>query len=174
MQTRTPRQLAHWQANFRRLAEVGEMVQRAAESGKTWAHGVSGGGPSFTQEEVDSAANADVGALVFPLVEAQLEILSRMSLWIFETSDPLGFITSDAPCVWFDPSSRSHSPGLGSPTVEVSLPASPQQMLMLSWRPPGGYVMVPNDVLNTLNRRTRWRAREHFVVCQNQVKPEWF
>lgn len=71
MQSRTPGQLEHWRSTWRRMADMGRTVQTAAQRGARWPTGVSGGGPSFSQEQVEALANADLGAFVFPMMEAQ-------------------------------------------------------------------------------------------------------
>ena len=53
-----------------------------------------------------------------------------MNLSIFSTNDPLGFITSDDPCMMHNTTAyRYHSmvrsPGLGQKHVQVLLPLSP-------------------------------------------------
>ena len=55
------------------------------------------------------------------------QMLFRMSLAILETDDRLGFITSDTPCILFDPDVYKRPPGLRSPNlgnrrIEISCP----------------------------------------------------
>lgn len=65
-------------------------------------------------------------------------MFSRMSLAVFCTDDPCGFVTSDQPCVWFDKEGTMQAPrqpALGSPSIEVTLPISPSQCLALTHTP---------------------------------------
>lgn len=102
-----------------------------------------------------------------------------MNLTVLETDDSLGFITSDAPCVWVDPEMHTwpphmQNPGLAKESVEISLPISPNQLLLLTWRTPPGYASLSARGLDEVNRRTRWHAREHFVVRESRTRVEWF
>jgi hypothetical protein len=181
MQARTPPQLDHWRATFDRLAEKGREIQAAVDAGnRTGLFGsISSGGPSLSQEDVESLANAARGELVFPMLQAQLPILRRMNLSVLETDDAIGFITSDSPCVWVDPVMSAPpfpeaAPGLGSASVEVSLPVSPSQLLLLSWQVRSGYLSLSGAGVDEINRRTRLHCKEHFVVRQAKIKSEWF
>jgi len=180
MQTRTPRQLDHLLANFLGLADKGREIQAAVLSGHGGAVKQScGDGPSLSQDDVEYLASVDRGEIVYPVIRAQLPILCRMNLSILETDDALGFITSDAPCVWVDPAMRAttysrSTPGLGSESIEVTLPVSPSQLLLLSWRVQSGYLFTREADLNEINRRTRLHSKEHFIVRENRTKSEWF
>ena len=60
-----------------------------------------------------------------------------MNLTVFCTNDDLGFIASDRPCVWFDPEAFKkllpfNQPALGSRTIEVTMPLSPNHCASLS------------------------------------------
>jgi hypothetical protein len=158
MQSRTPGQLEHWRSNWRRMAEMGRRVQAAVDKGASWPIGVSSGGPSFSQEQVEQLASAELGAFVFPMIEAQLSDLRRMNLTVLETEDPLGLITSDAPCVWADPQMESwpphmRNPGLAKESIEISLPISPSQLVLLTWRVPPGHASISQRGLDEVNRR---------------------
>jgi hypothetical protein len=112
-------------------------------------------------------------------MDAQLPGLCSMNLTILETTDTLGFITSDAPCVWADPQMHTwpahmRTPGLARESVEISLPISPSQLLFLTWNARPGYASISERGLNELNRRTRWHANEHFVVRESRIRTEWF
>lgn len=179
MQTRTPRQLDHWLANLLRLTKKGREIDAAVQAGNRSVVGLSGGGPSLSQGEVESLASAARGELVFPMIQAQLPILCRMNLSIVETDDVLGFITSDAPCVWVDPEMSAApfprtTPGLGTESIEVSLPVSPSHLLLLTWRVQSGYLLTGEAGLNEINRRTRLHSKEHFIVREDKTKTEWF
>lgn len=179
MQSRTPFQVDHWRSNWERVAEMGRKMQEKVDAGHPTSHSLPGSGPSFSQAEVERLATAERGKWVAMMIEMQLPILSEMNLSIFSSKDALGFITSDSPCVWYDPQSHlwpSHmrSPGLGKRTIEVTLPCSPSQMLALTWVLPPGPITIGDSLLHELNRRTRFHAREHFVARTNRTRPEWF
>jgi hypothetical protein len=105
-------------------------------------------------------------------------ILFAMDVGLLVTDDPLGFITSDAPVVVFDPEAHQRpwhmrSPGLGWPKVEVTFPVSPHHLVIFNHQGITAGITVPNGVLDEINRRTRFHAREHFVVTSNEKRDAW-
>ena len=75
-----------------------------------------------------------MGSLLESTINVVTPFLMSMQLVIMETSSASGFIASDNPCCWFDMEivkGKSHfrSPGIGSPTIEISLPISPKQLI---------------------------------------------
>lgn len=114
--------------------------------------------------------------MVVPMIRTQLPILCQMSLLVLETQDQLGFITSDEPCIWFAPTPIDWPRGIGlaTPGLEVTLPISPQQTLMLIHEGRSGRIPATPTILRELNRRSRQHAREHFICCANRTLPEWF
>lgn len=100
---------------------------------------------------------------------------------IIGTTVEPGFITSDSPCVWFDPEANKRPPfyqtvGLGYKTVEVTLPISPKQAILLSWNEKNkGYMELNYEKnIDELNRITRFHCDEHFIVNKNIKKGIWF
>ena len=107
------------------------------------------------------------------------QMLFRMSLAILETDDPLGFITSDNPCVWVDPDAYKRPPGLRSPNlgnrmIEVSFPLTPQHALMFSHSRLRGYMRAAPQTVDELNRRVRFGCSEHFISWKGEMKLSWF
>jgi hypothetical protein len=103
----------------------------------------------------------------------------QMNMTILQTDDDLGFITSDEPCVWFNPEAHKmppfyRSPGLAQEKIEVTLPLSPKYMLFLTHSFKAGYLRIPTRAVDDLNRRTRAHSREHFVSWNGKTKPIWF
>ena len=131
-------------------------------------------------EDIKAIVDGPVGPWVAELTNSQLPYLTQMSLAVLTTNSELGFITSDRPCVWFDPESHNRpltlrGAGLGSPSTEITLPASPRQMLCLSWSDCSGYYDdVSIRVVDDLNRRTLFYADEYFIVNCERTKPIWF
>ena len=186
MQSRTPAHLEHWQGQYKSLLDqMDEMRQAMAaktpeERERTAAMmGPTTTGPSASYEDVKAVAEGPVGPMLVTMIESQLPILAQMNLAVLNTTDSLGFITSDQPCVWFDPQAYKRpplyqAPGLAFPTIEVTLPVSPSQIILLSWHELTGYVDVPVKVVDDTNRRTRFSCHEHFVARHNQTRPIWF
>ena len=93
------------------------------------------------------------------------------------------FLTSDAPCVWYDPAanqSPSRAGGLSSPTMEITLPVSPELMLYygpkhkMPVRQSGVYLHVLDDaILDELNKRTVLWADESIVSSTHDANEPW-
>ena len=112
-------------------------------------------------------------------LEIEAPILMGMDMAIVDTPNCPGFITSDDPCVWFDPEACKRPPmhqavGLGYRMIEVTLPVSPRQILLVNRQGRSGYFTMLEDAVDDLNRRTRWVCHESFVVNANVTKPVWF
>jgi len=112
-------------------------------------------------------------------IQSSTPLLCRLDIAVLATENNIGFITSDHPCVWFDPAAYRRSPMYRSPaleysTIEITMPVSPTQCIFLNRQGMRGYVNVPEETLDEINRRTRCAADEHFVVRINEKKDIWF
>ena len=106
-------------------------------------------------------------------------LLCRMDLAVYSTTDEIGFIASDAPCFWFDPEAYKRppmyrNPGLMYKSIEITLPVSPQQCIILNRQGVSGYLPVPQWRVDDINQKTRFCAEEYFVVRVNQKRDVWF
>jgi Protein of unknown function (DUF4238) len=133
----------------------------------------------LNHDEVKRLAESPLQHTLRISISTQVALLSHMNLAILWTDDSLGFITSDAPCVWFDPDWHNQpafyrAPSLASPTIEISLPLSPTHLLLISHSGPTGYRKIPMQGLDEINRRTRFHAKDTFVVNHNESKPYWY
>lgn len=187
MQARTKPHLDHWQGQWKAVQDMGERLRDAVMSKqglerekfiRSIGPTVSSG-PSFGLDEVKQLAEGPVGPMVVQMIQAQLPTLAAMNLAVLIADDPIGFITSDRPCVWFDPEAYKLPPlfrsaALGSPTTEVRLPASPRMMLVLSWHELKGYYRPPVKLVDDMNRITRYVCHEYFIVGRDETKPVWF
>ncbi|MEX3896316.1 DUF4238 domain-containing protein [Paraburkholderia sp. BR10954] len=134
---------------------------------------------SLTHEQVRQLATKPLQHMIGPTLRITVPVLQKMDAAIFCTDDPIGFITSDAPCTWFDPEAYKlppfyRSPGLGIKTIEVTMPISPQQCLCLNWQGWTGYIDTPMELVDDFNRRHRYHCKEHFVVCRDSQNAYWF
>jgi hypothetical protein len=116
---------------------------------------------------------------VMEMLKIQTPLLFEMEMSIFVAHDDLGFITSDSPCVWFNP--RAHtfptfyrSPGLAQPDVEVTLPLTPNHLLFISQRKNLFYLDVGQDLVDEANRTTRAHTADEFVSWKGETRPYWF
>ncbi len=95
------------------------------------------------------------------------------------TNDEIGFITSDTPCVWFNPNLYKvppfyRHPGLGQKDIEVTLPVTPQHLLVVSHHDYPEYINVNQKAVDEFNRRTRFHCTEEFISWKGETKPYWF
>src|SRR5207249_4711019 len=137
----------------------------------------------LTEEDVRQLVSAPLQHTLVGFIREQMRILPQMQLTILCTTMEPGFITSDVPCVWWDPEARNRpfpfdGVGLLFPTLEITLPISPQQMAVLTHRPlERGSVYVDLEeerFFYELNRRTRAHCEDHFVVARNVTRPVWY
>ena len=143
MQARSRPHLNHWKSQFQsaldRMDEFRKSMRaRTSErraAGK--AYPPTSSTTSISYEDFKKSVEGPVAPWVVWAIEIQLPRLVQMRRRVLTTDDHVGFITSDQPCVWFDPEAyrrpwHLRSPGLAVPTIEVTLPVSPAQMLLLT------------------------------------------
>jgi hypothetical protein len=189
MLARTKRRRDHYRARFSEMKDLMDRVDDAYRSaGPEQRKSLDGMFSGFAPPEWSRLSYDDVAAVVRnPMrhtfaakMNETLPILRRMRAVVFETSDEVGFITSDQPCIVFDPDAwqipptfRNHD--IEASGAEVTLPLSPQQMLVLTWRNviPRAYP-IPTQFVDDFNRRIRRFAHERFVACRNVTKDIWF
>jgi hypothetical protein len=147
---------------------------------------------SMTMDDVRRLTASPMEHTLGPYIAAEMPFLPLMRATVLCASSDPGFITSDAPVVWFNPEWYKNppmfrSPCLSDPLLEISVPVSPEQMLVLTHRGPVLTHRGPDDsrrgiqYLNVLehhvmelNRRTRFSCHEEFVVQREITHPRWF
>lgn len=100
---------------------------------------------------------------------------------ILEANGSSSFITSDNPCVWYDTSIYQRprpfgAGGLISPTLEITLPLSPNQMLFFGsqLKLTGVYMFIEDvEIIDNLNKRTRIFADQFCVTNCSSIRAEW-
>jgi len=107
------------------------------------------------------------------------KLLSNLDLAILCTQRQPGFITSDAPCSWVDPAAMRRpalyrAPVLMYPTIEITLPLSPSQLILLSRQGLRGYIDVPDRVVDNLNYRTRVTSYGCIISNTRVTRKCWF
>ena len=120
-----------------------------------------------------------VGTMLLPMIEADAPLLANLDMAILCTESKPGFITSDRPCVWFDPEGYKRPPIYRGPalmyeTIEITLPISPRQCILLNRQGVTGYIDIDDRAVDELNRMQRFQASEYYVVNQDSVKDYWF
>jgi hypothetical protein len=108
-------------------------------------------------------------------------VLLKMKLTVMVTSRETGFITSDNPVLWFDPSIRFTSKpisffGLESPYLEIILPLSPNFLVQLTWNDPAQYLFVDSqpELVDEINKLTVYFSDEYVILDHNAPNSYWF
>lgn len=182
---RTPRQRDHLSEQWGRVVAMADRMREWAKTAtpeqKRAAAGIGHGDPSrsLTYDQVKAMAEKPLQTTLLPMIRVETPHLTRLDLLVLTTDDPQGFITSDSPCVWFDSEGYKRpplyqGPGLIYPSIEITLPVSPSQMILLNRRGLTGYRRVPATAVDEMNRRTRFHCGEHFVTNTNATRPIWF
>src|SRR5690606_22800790 len=123
----------------------------------------------YSLEDAEKFHKEPLQTLMVPRINAEFSWYTQMYMSILCTDDEIGFITSDNPCVWFDPEAYKRPPiyrsvGLGYKRVEVTMPISPKQAIIISHTPLQLYVSVQMKNLDSINRKTRFSADDYFIV----------
>jgi hypothetical protein len=187
MFARTPRQRDHlaeqWGAALAKADRMREWAATATPEERQAASTLGGSGRrdvSFSYEQVKAMAERPLQTLLPTLIRSQAPLLFPLDLAILtavESSIP--FITSDAPCVWFDPEGYKRPPLYQGPalmyeTIEITLPVSPRQCVLLNRRGVDGYRETPDALVDEYNRRTRFHCVEYIVTNSSATRPIWF
>jgi hypothetical protein len=104
----------------------------------------------------------------------------RMNMSILCTESEEGFITSDRPFVMNNPDAHKLPPVLRypapgrDPKIEISLPLTPNRLLLISHIYSSGYRNVTQTGVDELNARVRFGCDEYFVSHKGIVKECWF
>jgi hypothetical protein len=182
---RTPRVRDHWASQWGGLLQkfdrFAENAKSATAEQRRAMTGVSRSGSSkgsFTREHLTQLAERPLQTMLAPYVSQLTPLLVKMSIEVQFTDDPIGFITTDAPCTFFDPQGYKRPPfyrdGLGSETTEVTLPISPSKCLLFNWRGLDGYREAPDWWVHELNRRHIAHCDEYFISRSPTTNPYWF
>lgn len=186
MQARTPKYRDHqskqWARPLELMQELGAKMASATDEQRERAASINlvkRSENSMGYDQVKQLVDAPLQNLLAPTISTVAPILHAMDFAILVTDDPVGFIASDNPCVWYDPEDYKRQPifrgpGLGSPTIEVTLPLSPTHCLLLNRHGVSGYADVSLPVVDQLNKRTRAYAEAQIVVHTNATRTQWF
>jgi len=135
---------------------------------------------SISVDEVRKFAENPLQETLAPLMAAETRVLAALKGRILCTNSSPGFITSDNPVVWFDPDAYKkpplyRSPCFADPKLEITMPISPTQLILLTHGEPGlEYLDVSDEAVLEINRRDRFSCDKEFVVQRNFVDPRWF
>lgn len=173
---------------WRGIRERAESMQAAMEKATPEQHESmrrmsnlsAGKSRGMSIDDVRKLEEQPIHQLLNPTLRVVLPIYARMHVAVMCTDDPLGFITTDSPVTWFNPDAYKlqpilRNPGLANRKIEVTLPISPRQCLLISHNPDhSGYFDIDQDTLNMLNRRHIHHCDKSFIACRNETRPVWF
>ena len=189
MHARTKSQLAHmadqWRMPLEMMDNLDKKMKVATEEEKRrMANKVApvsstGGRGGFTHEQVRQMVEDPVGTTLVPMIRAVAPLIAELDMAILCTDSVPGFITSDRPCVWFDPQSHTRPPLYQGPalmykTIEITMPVSPTECIFLNRQGMSDYINVDENLVKELNRRVRFHSSEYFVVNQEYTDDMWF
>ncbi len=189
MHARTKARAEHTSDQWKKVLDLGKRMQDRMETAsdeekKSMASILHSGGSSsnsFTLEEVENIVDNPIQSFMAREIIVTSDYLQVIPMAILTTSDPIGFITSDAPCVCFDPALLEDQPPFGaggfiSPSLEVTLPLSPSSCLYFSrgFINDCVYLDVDNAILGQMNLRTKLYCRESIILNQEVNDPSWF
>ncbi|HEY7001954.1 MAG TPA: DUF4238 domain-containing protein [Candidatus Udaeobacter sp.] len=119
--------------------------------------------------------------------------LFEMHLCFLVAAHQQRFITSDHPCVWFNPEAYKwppmlRGPGLAQKDIEITLPISPTHLAYFSWkrlpvlvkrdgkeRAEGcDYLQISDRFVGELNRRTRAFCDTCIISQTAETQARWF
>jgi hypothetical protein len=188
-QFRTKASRDHWTNQWGRIRSRAESMQKQFDEASPEQRRRMAQSSTFMSRDNAEPVDLDrlreleerpIQALAGMAFKTILPIMKRMSVAVFHTRDPLGFITSDTPCVWYDPQAYKRPPfyrgtGIATRTVEVTMPLTPQMCLLISHHASiEGYIEADAETLDALNRRHVGLCDEYFVARSNETRSTWF
>lgn len=166
------------------MREMTKWLATATEDEKRQLEGLprdpSEQGRGLTLEEVEEVVRNPLQTVLAERIGIVTQLFLHLDVAIISTTDPLGFVTSDNPCVWIDPEGRNRQPPFQGPalmyeTIEITLPISSSQVLLLNRQGFKGYNRLEDrGFVDEVNRRTIAFAREAFIAKHAESRPEWF
>jgi hypothetical protein len=192
MHSRTPSRRNHWIGFWNEVIEEGERVERHMKSAspeeRRRASATSlpsrDNRRSMSLDDVRKITASPMEHTLGPHIAAEFPLLMQMKCFVLYGASSTGFITSDAPVVWFDPGWHRkpplfRSPSFSDPALEITFPVSPDQMLFfmhgeMNPERPVEYREIAENDITELNRRTRFRCDKEFVARTQSIEPHWF
>ncbi|NOR52473.1 MAG: DUF4238 domain-containing protein, partial [Candidatus Aminicenantes bacterium] len=150
-------QQKQWQEALGMMDKMREWAKTATSEEKKAMAGLPGSGEqkrqSLSYDEVKKLAEEPIQHMLLPSISIETPLLCKIDFAILETDTQPGFITSDNPCVWSDPEAYKRppfyrGPGLIYESVEITLPISPQQAILLNRKGFNGYITVNENAVD--------------------------
>lgn len=184
-QTNRDHHRKQWGSIRKRMEDVQESYEQASPAKKKAFEMMgratgSGSGKGITLEDVRAIEKEPIQHMIATVVSTVVRVFSQMHVAVLCTDDRIGFVTSDNPCTWYDPEGYKRpplyrGPGLSVKTIEVTLPISPSQCLLITHNPHlQGYINVDQRVVDNLNNRHIAHCKDCFVSRRQESLPIWF
>ena len=190
MHARTKSRRDYLKGQWQQVLDMGNKIEEWAKSASpeelkqmgSALHTPHSKNKSFRMDDVKHVVENTIQSSLGTEITTLAPALFDMRFAILDTHDAPCFITSDNPCVWYDPDLYKKPPpfgagGLISPSIEISLPLSPTQHIIFGKKLlfSGRYVpFKANDpLINSVNRRTWVYSDEFFVSNQNVSSFSW-
>jgi hypothetical protein len=190
MHSRTPATREHWRKQFGNMLvpmeEMKEWLDKATPDEFSRARAMSpiasddeDSEDHLSLDEVRELHEKPLQMMLGSMISTMTKALVRMNLAFLNAPKGHHFLTSDNPCVQFDPTAYRRppiyrSPGLYHPNLEITLPISPSQVVFFNRQNYLGYRTITAAKVDELNRRTRFRAYQSFILNKNEINPFWF
>jgi len=135
--------------------------------------------PKFTYEQIKELSEKPLQKMMSPVIKSVTPILLKMDMAILCSNNDQKFITSDNPCIWYDPEAYKNPPlfrsvGLINKFIEITIPISPDQCLLFNWQKIGGYLAIDSEGVIRMNQRQIAFTDKEFVAHENKTNLEWF
>jgi hypothetical protein len=174
---------AQWGELRQRMEDLEEAMLRATPAQRDAmraATPVGGGGPGMGIEHVRELEANPIQMTLAPFLRNVLPVYAQMHMAVLCTADPLGFVATDTPCTWTNPNAHRmqplfRAPGLGMRNIEVTLPISPRQCLLITHHPDmTGFREVDQRVVDEANRSHIAHCDQYFIASSDETRPVWF
>lgn len=118
------------------------------------------------------------GETTLALLQAEAPLIAKLNVAVLNTEAPMGFISSDRPVVWWDPTkSKDRSMfglGLGDPNIEITFPISPRQCLLFTRRQGSSdYVDIGDEATEAVNLRTLAHCDQYWISDRSGLTVQW-
>jgi hypothetical protein len=184
-QFRTPRSREHhqnqWGNVLKLMDDMKEKVSRLSEEekiklSKTFV--APSDGPKLEHHQVKKLVAEPLQTMMATVIKTTTPVLASMDMAILFTNGNVPFVTSDNPCVWYNPEAYKLPPlyrntGLINEAIEVTLPISPDKVLLFNWKKLNGYIEVDETIVNTMNQRQIAFTHKEFISNKNEVLDSW-
>jgi hypothetical protein len=186
MHGRTKAQRDHFKSQWKRPLEMMESMMDWAKTATpeqkkqaSAISSISSEGDGLNYEDVKALYEKPMQNMLPTLISIESPLLCKLDFAVLYTDDDIGFITSDRPCVWFDPEAYKRPPFYRGPalcykTTEIRMPISPNQCIVLNQHGVSGYLKIKQSDVDEMNRIIRFSSKDNFVVRRNFKKDSWF